>query len=78
MSREDLLQEIEAYLEATGLSASKLGRDAMGDPAFVLKIRNGRNVRLDTAVKIRQYMLANPPPKRRSKRAANPSVECVA
>ena len=71
-ARATLLAEIESYLQATGMAASRLGQVAMGDPSFVLKIRQGRNVRIDTADRIREYIRDHPPTPKRGKRAEHP------
>jgi hypothetical protein len=63
-TREEVLEEIEAYLEAMGWSAAYLGVKAMGNSAFVIRLRNGRNIRVDTVDRIRKFMRENPPPKK--------------
>lgn len=39
-----LLTRIERHLRRTGVSATRFGRDAAGDPRFVFDLRKGRNV----------------------------------
>lgn len=58
---EEFSQEIDAYLEAAHLSATALGRAALGDPGFVFGLRNGRSPSLRTIDKVRAFMRANPP-----------------
>ena len=70
-TRDELLKEIDAYLEATGWSESYLGVVAMRDSGFVFRIRAGRNVRLDTADRIRKYMRTHKPAKKSKRRSAN-------
>ena len=67
-AREKLLDEIEAFLEANTLAAAKLGHDAMGDSAFVLRLRRGRNIGIDTADKIREYMRSYKPRREKQRR----------
>lgn len=71
-SREKLLLEIDEFLARSGISASKLGTGAVRDPAIVYDIRKGKNPRLDTADRIREYMAAWQPHKPRPKRRATP------
>ncbi len=68
--REKLLQEIERFVERTGVPESRLGMEAVGNPSFVLRLRKGRRIWLDTAEKVRDYMKNYRPPKARPKRAA--------
>jgi predicted transcriptional regulator len=57
MSTEDLLNEIEATLTKTGLSATKFGKDAVGDPSFVFDLREGkRDLRMSTVQKVRDFI----------------------
>ena len=68
--REKLLAEIESFLERSGLEHTTFGTLAMNDTAFVTQMRRGRNVRIDTAERARDFMAAWKPPKPRPKRAA--------
>lgn len=58
---DDFSEEIDAYLTATGLSPTALGRMALGDPGFVFGLRNGRSPSLRTIDKVRAFMRDNPP-----------------
>lgn len=69
-AQEKLLAEVEAFLNRTGMDHTRLGFDAMNDPAFVTTLRRGRRVRIDTAEKVRTFMAAWKPPKKNPKRAA--------
>jgi hypothetical protein len=40
-----LLRVIERHMRLTGMSPSRFGREAMGDPAFVEDLRMGRKPR---------------------------------
>ena len=51
-----LLQEIEAFLLANSMSATAFGADALNDPPFVAQLRNGRDVKLSTAERVRKFM----------------------
>jgi hypothetical protein len=74
-TRNILLEEIEAYMEAMGWPPTTFGREVLGDTAFVSRLRMGRDVKSSTADRIRQYIKNNPPPKkRRGQRAARPRL----
>jgi len=36
------LQSVEVFLRETGMNATRLGKEALGDPSFVPDLRNGR------------------------------------
>lgn len=57
---EECKAEVEAYLKASGLSATRLGADALGDPRFVHQLRDGREPRFSTLEKLRGWMAENP------------------
>ena len=52
----DLLNEIETHLRRTGLSASKFGRLAVGDPRFVDDLRGGRHPRRRTLERVSIFL----------------------
>jgi hypothetical protein len=43
-----ILDRIDQYLRLTKTTPSRLGRDAVGDPNFVMSLRNGRRPRRAT------------------------------
>lgn len=55
-STEKLLKEIEAFLIRTGMKASDFGHQAVGDVAFVYRLRSGKDTRLKTADRVRRFM----------------------
>ena len=55
-SREQFLAEIETFVATFQLSAKKFSLLAMGDGSFLLRIRKGGDVTLDTAEKVRRFM----------------------
>ncbi len=67
-----ILAEIEAFLKASGLSATAFGTHALNDPPFVAQLREGRDIKLSTAEKCRAFM-ANWKP---DQAAANEAAEC--
>ena len=52
----DLLRRIETYLKMSGTTASRFGRDAMADPAFVWTLRDGREPREATIRRVSAYL----------------------
>jgi hypothetical protein len=57
MDTQALLTEIEEALEKSGLSASKFGKDAVGDSNFVFDLREGkRDLRLSTVQRVRDFI----------------------
>jgi hypothetical protein len=51
----DLLDEIEAFLERTGMAPSYFGK-RVGNSDVVARLRKGADVRTRTAAKIRAFM----------------------
>jgi hypothetical protein len=43
-----LLSRIDDYLRTTKTTPTRLGRDAVGDPNFVMNLRDGRKPRQET------------------------------
>ena len=69
---EQFLAEIEAFLLATGMDATKLGKEALNDPNFVFGLRKGRSPSARTIDKVRTY-LDEHRPRPASKKAASGS-----
>jgi predicted transcriptional regulator len=57
MNADALLREIEKFLSDTGMTPTAFGRDAMHDPGFVFGVREGRDIRLSTAERVRQEIM---------------------
>ena len=53
-----LLKEVEKYLRQNGIPPTRFGRDAVGDPRFVLDLRNGRDPRPRTVARVRAFLEA--------------------
>lgn len=51
-----LALEVSAFLRRTDIAPSRLGRDAVNDPALVTDLFNGRIVRPATAAKVREHI----------------------
>jgi hypothetical protein len=57
--QSDFADEVEAFLKASAMSASRFGRDALGDPGFVAALRKGRCPNLRTIEKARAFIAAH-------------------
>ena len=51
-----LLRAIELYLERTGTTPTRFGREVMGDPRIVHDLRRGRQLRETTAARLRAFL----------------------
>lgn len=51
-----LLEWIENHLKDQKISATRFGRQAVGDPRFVLDLRNGRKPRRKTVARLEAYL----------------------
>jgi hypothetical protein len=47
-----ILERIDHYLRLTKTTPSRLGRDAVGDPNFVMNLRDGRRPRPSTVKRV--------------------------
>lgn len=52
----ELLRRIERYLRRSGTPATRFGREAVRDPRFVLDLRNGREPRRTTAMRVHHFL----------------------
>lgn len=63
---QDFIDEIDAFLARTGMTETRFGISALGDPNFIFDLRSGRDVRLTTVERVRQFMVdyrpEEPPP----------------
>lgn len=48
--------DVERACRQHGIAVTTFGRRVMGDPRFVLDMRNGRVPRPETAAKVRQFL----------------------
>ena len=51
-----LLREVEKFLRASKVPATRFGREAMRDPRFVFDLRRGREPRAATVIRVRAYL----------------------
>jgi hypothetical protein len=67
-TREELLSEIDAFLRRHDMAPTRLGKEALRDPSFVMRLRDMRSdrggPRSDTIDRIRQWMREYRPPVR--------------
>jgi predicted transcriptional regulator len=49
-------ERVEAFLKASGFKPTEFGRQAVGDPSFVLNLRRGRSPTLATADRVLAFI----------------------
>jgi hypothetical protein len=54
----DLISDIRDFLSETGMGPSYFGKVACGNSEVVSRLENGRTITLETAEKIRAYMIS--------------------
>lgn len=55
-----LIQKIEAFMEATGLSEWQFGEAALNDKHLIRQLRSGRDLRMSTVERINRFMAEHP------------------
>jgi len=65
-------EQVEAFISAHGFKPTEFGRQALGDPSFVMTLRRGRSPRLATAERVLSFMadFESTERKRRQRRSA--------
>jgi len=56
MTTEAFLKEIEEFLARTGMRHTTFGKEAMNDPSFVTRMRNGGNPTIKTIGRVRTFI----------------------
>jgi hypothetical protein len=56
-----LLEEIEAFCRRTGIAESTFGRQSVNDGKLCVRLRDGKDVTLETAAKIRGFIIEHQP-----------------
>ena len=51
-----LQRRIEIYLRRSGTTATRFGREVLGDPRFVFDLRKGRELRSPTAARVSAWL----------------------
>lgn len=54
--REQILQNVHAFLEASGMSQRQFGVEAVGDNKFVARLESGAGITLTTIEKVESYI----------------------
>ena len=67
-TREQLLREIEAFLEETGMMPTTFGEKATNDRALMTTLRKGRDPKSSTVDAIRDYIIRERAERASSKR----------
>jgi hypothetical protein len=52
----NVLPSVERHLRDNGVSPTRFGRDALGDPRLVFDLRRGRELRPGTAERVNAYL----------------------
>lgn len=73
-TREQFLAEVEAYLKAHDMDPSNLGILALRNPAFVMRLRAGMDVRVSTMDRVQKWMREHPLDRKRKKAAEHRSA----
>jgi hypothetical protein len=59
---DNLIDQIDAFCALHGLSESQFGISALNDKNLVPQLRSGRDVRLSTVARIKDWMAGYSPP----------------
>lgn len=59
---EQFRAEVERFITDRGITPTRFGKDFAGDPLFVFQLRDGREPRTETRVRIVEAMRAAPAP----------------
>jgi hypothetical protein len=54
--QQPILNAVEAFLAETGMTKTRFGKDAVGDPRFVPGLRDGRRLWPETEAKVRKFI----------------------
>jgi len=73
-TREQLLKDILAFLERTGMSPTSLGQEALNDRGFMTRLQSGTDIRLGTVDRVRKFMADWKPPARPKKRHSSSGI----
>ena len=56
MMSKHFREQVEVFLETSGFKPTEFGRQAIGDPSFVLNLRRGRSPTLVTADRVLAFI----------------------
>lgn len=71
IEQDDILGQVEAFLESHGMGSAAFGRMTLNDPNFVTDLRAGRDIRRSTIVRLRKFMADYRPHRPRKGRSGN-------
>ena len=60
--RDEVLAEIEAFLRTSRMTHTRFGFEVCNDPAFVARLRGGRDLKATAIDKVRAYIRNYRPP----------------
>ena len=56
MNNDELIRELDSFLNRYGIADSTFGIRAVGDSHLIKRIRDGRPIRRSTVLKIKKFM----------------------
>ncbi len=57
--RKTFVDHVQQYRQRAGISPTRFGRDAVGDPNFVADMLAGRNLTIETMQRVVEYIRDN-------------------
>lgn len=57
-TKDDLLNEIDKFLERTGIAPTRFGEESCGERSILKRLRSGGKITTDTYDRIKAYMEA--------------------
>jgi hypothetical protein len=54
--RETLARKVGAHIKRAGISATRFGYEAAGDPGFVRKLHRGHDFRMSTLERVQAFL----------------------
>ena len=53
---EQFRRDVEEFLDVSGIKSSEFGRQALGDPSFIVNLRRGRSPTLATVERVDAFI----------------------
>ena len=57
MTRANFIAKVDAFLKRHDMKPAVLGKEALNDTSFVIRLKAGRNTRIDTMERVEAFML---------------------
>ena len=54
----ELIADIEAFCASRGMAETRFGSESIGDPSLLARLRTGRELRVATLKRVRDFMVA--------------------